>query len=545
MPTPRQAADLPEPIILTFGSGLNSNVRPLDVDESECFAGYNFDLELDRLDFRRRKPFDLVTTAPNGSAILGYAQLYNTDGTVSTLIQAGAVVYQWDGATTFTAVGACSAAAKLRGERNSNFPLTGQVLITDITKAENVKTWDGSTYADLAHNLGGTLQAKFCHVHNERAIFANVSTSGIDTPQVILASALADPTDLSSGNRPSSSIGADAAWFLPVSDLKPINGLEHAFGQLVFSTANGSLHRLTGSSSFDYAVEDFYSGSGVAGDEAMANIGNDIILPVGPRIETLSGTINFGDVETDDISAWIKGDILNVSGWRTVYDRRLQRVYLFPDSLSKVYVLHKSLLSRGGRHSLNYDKRDIQSAGLSPWSVWSTSHSLNFTPSCVFQIQDPQSGLESVYMGDSSGHIYRMDGSGATDGGTDTITASRTSRIFRIPDAVEFDVEGWVTYSKNWAGTLTLTFLHGGIYQFDQAITLTLPADATIPVYNGTAYYSGTFYYSATFAARLTRQEFRAAGYSNHIQVRADITGSSDFSIAEIGLRFRVSRQSP
>ena len=38
----------------------------LDVDINECADGYNFDLDLDVLSFRRRKAFDLVGTATNG-----------------------------------------------------------------------------------------------------------------------------------------------------------------------------------------------------------------------------------------------------------------------------------------------------------------------------------------------------------------------------------------------------------------------------------------------------------------------------------------------
>lgn len=552
MPKPLAAVnasqDIQQPIVISFGGGKNSRVRPLDIDLNECTDGYNFDLDLDVLSFRRRRPFDLVATAPNAGSINGYAEYFPVTGSPSMLIQAGPTVYQWDGASTFTSVGTCSAAAKLRGTRNSNFVLSGYVLITDLTKSENVKTWDGTTYTDLVHNLTGTLQAKYCHVHLERAIFANVKNNGTDTPHVVLASAISDATNLTAGNRPSSSIGADAAWYLPVSDLRPINGLEHGFGQLIFSTERGSLHRLTGSSAFDFALEDFYNGSNVAGDESLVNIGNDIIMGLPSRIETLSGTINFGDVETDDLSRWISPDVLDATDWTIAYNQRLQKIFCFPNHTTNLFVLHKNLLNRAANKYQAYEKRDVTSPGLSPWSIWKTQHAINFTPTCVWSAVDPMTGLDEVYMGDASGHIYRMDGSGSTDGGTalaagSNITASRTSAIFRIPDGEVFDVSGWITYSKSFAVSVTLTFLFGGINQFDQQITVSLPVDATVPVYNGSAYWGGTYYYSATFGARLTRQDWKAAGYNSHVQVRADVTGAADFNITEIGLSFTSVKQ--
>lgn len=552
MPRPLAAvnpsADLQQPIVISFGGGKNSRVRPLDIDINECVDGYNFDLDLDQKSFKRRNAFDLVATAPNAGSINGWFQYLAADGTVSTGIQAAGNVYSWDGASTFTLVGTCSTSAKLRGPRTSNFTLFGHVLVTDLSLQENVKTWDGTTYADLAHNLTGTLQAKFCHVHLERAIFANVVSNGTATPHVVLASAVSDDTDLSAGSRPSSSIGSDAAWFLPVSDLRPINGLEHGFGQLIFSTAYGSLHRLTGSTSFDFALEDFYAHSNVAGDECLTNIGNDIVMGLPGRIETLSGTINFGDVETDDLSRWIRPDIETVTDWTITYNQRLQKILCFPAGLAKVYVLHKSLLSRAANKYQAYERREIMTPGVSPWSVWTTAHPVGFQPSCVWTCIDPTTLLEVTYMGDSVGRIFRLDGSFANDGqsalaGGSTITASRTSTVFRIPDAEAFDLTGWITYSKSFACTVTLTFLWGGINNFDQAISISLPNDSSIAVYNGNAYWGGPVYYSAPFGSRLTRQNWKAAGNGSHVQCRVDIVGSVDFNIAEIGLSFTAVNQ--
>ena len=106
-----------EPIILTFGGGVNARRRALDIDIQECREGENFALDPLRNAFNRRPAFDLTATATNGQEIRGYAQLKTKAGTLTTLIQAGTTVYSWDGASTFTSVGTVSSSARLRGAR--------------------------------------------------------------------------------------------------------------------------------------------------------------------------------------------------------------------------------------------------------------------------------------------------------------------------------------------------------------------------------------------------------------------------------------------
>ena len=55
-------------VILTFGGGLNARRRIVDVALDECVApSENFDLDPQFRALNRRKPFDLVATAPNGN----------------------------------------------------------------------------------------------------------------------------------------------------------------------------------------------------------------------------------------------------------------------------------------------------------------------------------------------------------------------------------------------------------------------------------------------------------------------------------------------
>ena len=195
-----------DPITLTFGGGISSRKRVHDINLDECVSGQNFELDPQQRALGKRRAFDLAGTAPNASEIRGFAQLITQSDVITTLVQAGTTVYSWDGASTFTSVGTVSASAKLRGPKEHNSLLDDLVVITDLNKVETVKQWNGTTFTDFTHNLGGSLYAKFARVYNERLFLGNV-TSGSATPHVLLGSAVSDIDNLTTVNRPSSSLG--------------------------------------------------------------------------------------------------------------------------------------------------------------------------------------------------------------------------------------------------------------------------------------------------------------------------------------------------
>jgi len=523
-------------IALTFGGGLNGRRRVADVELDECVVpSENFDIDPQFRALMRRRAYDLVATAPNGGAIYGLAQVIKQDGSVSTIVQAAGEVYSWDGDTTFTSVGTVSTAARLRGPREHNFTLDEYVVVTDLKKTEVVKKWDGTSFVNLNHDLGGDLVAKYCRVHNERVFLANVKTTpasgiSVDTPHVILSSFLGDGEVFTLANRPTSSLGLDAPFFLPTPDLRPINGLEAAFGTFVISTDRGRIYRLQGSTAFDYEIQEFHVGSAVVGDEAVKNIGNDVVMGLPGRIESLVGTLNFGDVEANDLSQAIAPQIEDVVGWTIEYDRRLQKVFCFPQDQSVIWVLHKKILT------------DQASQGLSPWSKWTTTHVMAFQPTTVMQLVDPVSKKDVVYMGDNLGNIYRLDGDLGQDGGTDDVTVKRRSRLFAVPEGNTFDIGGWVHYRKLFEGILTIRILGGGTAIYTQEIQLKLPENPDIGVYNGESYYSdNTSFYGVSFGGRIHSQDWKAAGQASNFQVEVEYTGSEEIDIEELQLTFKSS----
>ena len=517
-------------VVIKFGGGLHTRASEEEIQDQEAADGQNFDLDLQNRQLRPRKPFDLIGTVPNASEIRGMACLLKTDGDISVLVQAGTTVYEWDGATTFTAKGVVASGAKIRGRLEHNWQLTDKVIITDINLSQPVMEWDGTTlqnvsFVDQADASFGTFRAKYCQVSGERAVFANIHDNGTNFPHLIIGSELSDYETITTDNRPSSALATSDPFFLVSPDNRAINGVSSAYGVTALSTERGSIYKLTGSSAKDFAIEELYPRSGATGAESLTYVGNDIVYGRDGRIESLVATDRFGDVETDDLSVDISDELEDYNDWIGVYNQRVQRVYFHPVGESRLWVLHKPLIS----------------SGLSPWSKWVTAHSSDFNPTCMMNMLDPVDGKEYVFMGDASGRFYRLEGTGSGDAGSSNITTERLSKLVKAPvDAEAFDITGYILYRKNDAFTVTLSFEYGGVAVFDQSITISVSAPSR-NVYSGGVYYSNGSYYGTGFAQRLTRQKFSAAGRSTEFQVRVSVTGTTEFEINELGLKFQVA----
>ena len=524
-------------IIMRFGGGLSTRPSEMDINDVEAADGNNFLLDLENRELRRRPPFDLVATAPNSGQINGGGSLLKSDGTVKAFFQADDTVYEFDG-DSFQAspvLDTVSSAARLRAHFNSHaLTVDDKILITDLALTEVVKEWDGTTWQDVSFLSNpstsfGTFYAKYMQVSNERAIFAHVKDPGATTRHMIVGAERGDYTTISVTDRPSSGLSEEDPFFLLAPDLKPINGLVQAFGNILISTENGELFNLSGQSAKDFAFQTFYPGSASRGQESMVYVGNDVIYGRRGRFESVRDTDRFGDSEADDLSRLIADTIEDYTAWTMVYNSRLNRVYLFPENQSEVWVLQTAM--RGG--------------DVSPWMRWKTEHPSAYNPTFVASMLDPSDGLEYVFMGCTNGCIYRMEGTGADgDAGTDVIETEFLTKMYQVdlpPDQEIFNIEGYIKYRKNKAFTIELTFEYAGINIFNQSITINAPAAEGGSYYAGSSYYGGDFYYNS-ISGRLSRQRFVAPGQSTEFQVRIKVRGDNDFSISEIGLAFDASR---
>jgi hypothetical protein len=519
-------------VTIKFGGGLHTRASEDEIDPREAADGANFLLDLENRELRNRPPFDLIGTVPNAAEIRGGFSLLKADGSVALGIQAGATVYEWDGGTTFTPIGTVNSSAKLRGHWRSHlWALDDKILITDLTLNETVKEWDGTTFQSVAFTnelavAFGNFYARYLSVTNERAVFSHVKAVSTTTPHMIVGCQRGDYTVITVSNRPSSSLNEQDPFFLLSPDLRPINGMQEAFGTSVLSTEQGRLFNLTGSSAKDFAFDDFYPGSHASGDESIAYVGNDIIYGRKGRIESVRDTNRFGDSEADDLTKQIANEVEDFTGWNIIYNSRLNRAYCFPDDQSEVWALNIAM--RGG--------------DVSPWMRWNTQHALAFQPTFVMSMLDPSDGLEYTFMGDADGNFYRLEGSGAGDGGTSNITTEWLTKLHSAPlDAEVYNIEGYIKYRKNVAATVTLNFEYGGQTAFDQAVTITIPALSGIPYFGGDFYFGGDVYFGVKFENRLLRQKFQAAGQASDMQVRVTVDGTTDIRINEIFLRMTAA----
>ena len=514
---------------------MNNRASADQISPFECEDGVNFNLEFGNTTFSRRGAIDLKGTATNGEEVRGYAQLEESDGTLTTLIQAGGDVYSWNG-TGFTDVGNCTNTSLLRGPLSANHLVAGKVIITDLNGDDQVYEWNGTSFGNYTHNLGGTFKAKYATVENERLIFANV-VSGSATPHLVVASAADNISSLTVADRPASNLSTGDPWHLPVPDLRPINGLESAFGRLLFSTEEGKVYQLLGTSEQDFYLDEL-AGDAAAGSEALVRMGNDVAIGRNGRIDTLRGSERFGNVETDDLTRPVPTQAADATSWQTTFNSRTQRLYAIKNGGSEMIVLEKTFIDarRGFAETLSETERSL--AGLSPWMVWRSTLGSGFQTNCLWTMKDPVTGLLTTYIGGPEGQIYALDGTGTKDGGSADVTCYRSSKRFRSPDDGKFsDITGTVDYKRDTLVDLSITLEQAGDSIRDTTTTVLLEEPSgTAPYFSNGVYFSNGAYFGGTFRGRLASEPFSIACGANQFQIRTAITGAA-FQIEEIKLQ--------
>lgn len=509
---------------LTFEGGLNQQDVTL-VKPQECIDGYNFELGAMDTHYRPRMPFDKLGTATNAGAVNGIIQLIKNDDTETTLVQAADTVYLWDGSTSFTSKGTVNGSSKLRG---TTWSLGGYSVITDLEKLTVIKSWDGATFGTLTTGLGVSLYAKYAIVHLGRMWLFNVK-AGTDTPHLMVASVYETPTSYNTSLRAqdSSFSTGNEAFYMTTPDLLPINGVALFFNTLIISTENGRIWKLTGTDSTDFAWLPFYSGSAAVGTETMSNIGNDIVyMKRAGSIESLISTQDYGDVRADDLSRWIREVTKDLTDCRTVYDQKRQKVYFF-NSSGSMPVLYK----------------DMQPSGMSPWSVYQTSHTSNFSTNAAIYMRRPGGTDWFVYFGDSSGNIYQMDGTGDGDNGDTDIATTRRTRLIEEDDLEGYNTEynqlvGRVHYRRIADVDLILDFEWGDDYSITRC---TVPLEGP-PVgddsnyFGGSAYFGGDFYFNSGFfySDRVSTKGFSPVGRGVGVYIDLSVTSSQRFDIIKL-----------
>ena len=432
-------------------------------------------------------------------------------------------MYEWDGSTSFTSRGTVNASSKLRG---TTWSLGGYSVITDLEKLTVVKKWDGTSLTTLTTGLGASLYAKYGIVHLGRMWLFNV-TSGTATPHLMVASAFENPESYNTSLRAqdSSFSTGNEAFYMTTPDLLPINGVALFFNTLIVSTENGRIWKLTGSDSMDFAWQPFYAGSSGVGTETMVNTGNDVIyMRRGGNIESLMATQNFGDVRTDDLSKWIIEVTKEFTDCRSIYDQKRQKVYFF-NSSGSIPVLFK----------------DMQTSGFSPWSVYKTSHTSNFSTNAAIYMRAPGGTDWFVYFGDSSGNIYKMEGTGDGDNGDTDIESYRRTLLIEELEGYNpplNELSGLVHYRRIADCDLVMQFEWGDDYSITSC-TVPLegpPTGDTANYFGGTSYFGGAYYFNTGFfySDRVSTKGFTPVGRGIGVNIDLSITSSQQFDIFKI-----------
>ena len=478
---------------LRFFGGINER-DDFNVSSQEATEGYNFQLDFHRGTLKPRLPQQLVTTVPNASEITGIMELIKRDDSHSILLAAGTDVYHYTGAV-HQDVGNITADGRLRA---SYWSLDDILVITDLQKNNVCAKWDGSTFGTLTHGISGVtnLYAKYSVVHNGRVWLANITTDTTELPHMLLASAFEDAEDYDSTTRAQDgAFTGNEAFYLLSPDLRPINGIHVFFDTIVGSTEDGKLFRLTGADSTDYDFIEFYPGSAAHGEEAMVNVGNDILyFRQGHVIESFTSTEKFGDVRADDISWWIANTLKGTCDLRAVYDRENQKVLFFCDTLNQCYVLDKqALLSpRVGEHG----------RPLSPWTFYRTNMSNNFQTKAVSSVRVPFSAVNkrTIWWGDSAGQIFNFNGDALPaqgDADTTNVDVYRKSKYVEESEELKLDSEmfmGGVNYRRQAAVDMEITGDWSREYNRE---TVTVPLKAPAVLAEG-AFWGGDSYWGKT-----------------------------------------------
>lgn len=511
-------------VVIKFGGGQHSSASEDEIDAREGVLVENCKLDLNNRNLRNRKAIDKVGTAPNGGQINGFATLVQTDGTTTLLIQAGDTVYSWSAAAGFVNVGTVNSNMKMRGHMHQYWPLDDKLIITDLALVDVVMEWDGGTLSDMSHNLVGDFKAKYCWIDNERVRYAHVNSNSTTTEHMIVTSKLSDYDNLSTSDKPSSALGIDDPYYVLTPDLRAINGLAGAFGVVAVSSEAGSMHKITGEDSSDTLITTMYPRSFASGDESMAYVGNDIVFGRVGRIETMSGTESFGDVLTDDLSLPVADAFIDLKDWTIVYNARTQKIYFH---------------AAGKEYIWEYTKPMAES-GLSPWNKIVTDHEFSANPTAMMTVVDPADGLEYVFMGDASGDVYRLEGTGTDgDGGSADIKMKWKSKLFEVPPEMTGNsFQGYVDYRSGTGETITIKFLFAGSEPSNESFTVSLQGTPGENFWGEDIYWGGDNYWGVPFEGTFRRENFDQTGQGEKFQIQVEYEGTGDIEINEIGVTF-------
>lgn len=296
------------------------------------------------------------------------------------------------------------------------------LLLTNDAVADVPRSWDQTTFQNLA---GTPPNFSFSIPHRNRHFGAGV----LSLPSRLYYSVSLDPEDWAGA-------GSGSIDILP-NDGDMITAIaSHRSGDLIVFKGpyKGSIHRVTGSSSSDFAVTPIAFGVGAAWQNTVFTFGDDLGW-VSPRgtVHSLATTERFGDYTQSYLSyPWLSYSETGFNhgrlrhAWAQNHPTKGYALITFAGSGStnnnRVLMMDYRFLAQGERYPR--------------WSLW-TSFSLASLGPVLEANSRPR-----MYAGNYTGRILRGDQAARTNNGV----------------AINYKVRTpWMTYGNEWA----MKTLHG------------------------------------------------------------------------------------
>ena len=352
--------------------------------------------------------------------------------------------------------------------------------------------WDGTTYTTITASVAGTKPTAPDIVQEFKGhlFFAGMSNS----PHTVKFSAPFNENDFSAASG-----AGEIAFGDDVISLRP-------FRDFLIIFCKGSIHRLQGSSSADFAIKPVARNIGCLSHFSIQEIGGDLIFIAADGLRTVAGTEKIDDTELGTISKQVQkrlnglsqDQLSNISS-HVIKSKSQYRLY-YPETATAeasctglIAVLKRDL----GTGQIGWQYSDIK--GIKP----------------MIAASGYISDVEKILHGDYDGGYIYLQETGSTFDGTNMTSTYRTVDYTMGDVGVRKNMQRVVI---NYLGTGTVSSVDMNLEYDYGDILLPSPALYDLLDPSGSAFYGsatmGTAEYGASLYTPLYRQSVEGSGFA-------------------------------
>lgn len=473
---------------ISFSGGLNLSAAEWSIADNESPRMLNYIFNPESM-LPEVRPGTLCQTASAASAAIRALYLYEKTTSVKYIVAAiGAKLYYLSGTglDAWTEIGAIASATVIPEFLTFN----SKLLIAD--GGTNIKTWDGTTYGTIATSPNAT-----CLRIIKQRVAAN-HASELDSVY------LSAPNDETGWNTTTTAIGLKAGY----GDTLKVNGLEVFGDDLIISKTGNATKKLYRLNTAEITTEYWYI-SQIPGnycaqnEQSILTAFNNVFIYNTDGIKSLRGVTEYGDIQSDQIGRKINSQFSNTSTCHFIkYIPNYNAIWFSVGSRFYTGRLMDQVLACT---ELSFTQGEIDSM-------------------CI--------DGATVYLGSSTGYLYKLDETLDTDEATPDTNTAFTSIIKSKRHNLGADD---ITLRQT---TMRVTPLVSG------SITLSVIKDDGIPVTVDTISIEGggEFLYDATgYLYDATDYLYDAGGSpSMHINHNKVKSSSIQYQVQSTGARFGI-----